>query len=295
MGWLIEPLQYGFMQIGLSAAVLIGVACATLGVYVVLRSMAFFGGALAHAVLPGIVAAYLLGWSLIVGAVIAALLTALGIGSLSQRQALREDTAIGVIMTGMFALGIAMMSAAGSFRDLSGILFGDILGVTGTDMVLLSILTIVVIATLFLFHKELELTSFDPSHAAVIGLNADRVRYGLLVLLALTVVAGIQAVGVVLTGALLITPAAAASLLTNSLPRMMTIASAIAVVSGVVGIYASYYLDVASGPAIVLTCTAIFGISWAVWFVRRRTEKESYRSPIVGDEITSADEYSQTK
>ncbi|CAN5558868.1 metal ABC transporter permease [soil metagenome] len=274
MTWILEPLQYGFMQIGLAAAVLIGVACATLGVYVVLRSMAFFGGALAHAVLPGIVAAYILGWSLILGAVIAALLTALGIGSLSQRRALREDTAIGVVMTGMFALGIAMMSAAGSFRDLSGILFGDILGVTGTDMILLSILAVIVISSLFLFHKELELTSFDPSHAAVIGLNADRVRYGLLVLLALTVVAGIQAVGVVLTGALLITPAASASLLTNSLPRMMMIASVIAVVSGLVGIYASYYLDVASGPAIVLTCTAIFGVSWALWFFRRKTEKK---------------------
>jgi manganese/iron transport system permease protein len=188
-----------------------------------------------------------------------------------------------------------MMSAAGSFRDLSGILFGDILGVTGTDMILLSILTLVVISALFLFHKELELTSFDPSHAAVIGLNADRVRYGLLVLLALTVVAGIQAVGVVLTGALLITPAAAASLLTNSLPRMMAIASSIAVVSGIVGIYASYYLDVASGPAIVLTCTAVFGVSWAVWFLRHRTEKKPPGSPIVGDERTSADEYSQTK
>lgn len=295
MNWLIEPLQYGFMQIGLTAAVLIGVACATLGVYVVLRSMAFFGGALAHAVLPSIVAAYLLGWSLLIGAVIAALLTALGIGGLSQRRALREDTAIGVIMTGMFALGIAMMSAAGSFRDLSGILFGGILGVTGTDMILLSILTLVVISALFLFHKELELTSFDPSHAAVIGLNADRVRYGLLVLLALTVVAGIQAVGVVLTGALLITPAAAASLLTNSLPCMMVIASAIAVVSGIVGIYASYYLDVASGPAIVLTCTIIFGVSWATWFFRRRSEKDAQNSLVPRDEKSPEGEYSQTK
>ena len=116
MGWLVEPLQYTFMQIGLLAAVLIGVACATLGVYVVLRGMAFLGGALAHTVLPGIVAAYLLGWSLLIGAVIAGLLAALGIGGLSRRQVLKEDTAIGIVMAGMFALGIAMMSTVGSFR-----------------------------------------------------------------------------------------------------------------------------------------------------------------------------------
>ena len=283
------------MQIGFLASVLIGVACATLGVYVVLRGMAFFGGALAHAVLPGIVAAYLLGWSLLIGAVVAALFAALGIGGLSQRRALREDTAIGVIMTGMFALGIALMSTAGSFRDLSGILFGDILGVTGTDMILLSMLTLLVFAALFFFHKELELTSYDPTHAAVIGLNADRVRYGLLVLLALTVVAGIQAVGVVLTGALLITPAATASLVTNSLPRMMAVASAIAVISGIVGLYASYYLDIASGPAIVLTCTAIFGVTWVVWSIRRRTEKKPPEFTSGGDEKASAGRYSQVK
>jgi manganese/iron transport system permease protein len=277
------------MQIGLAAAVLIGVSCAVLGVYVVLRSMAFLGNALAHTVLPGIVAAYLLGWSLVVGAVVAALLTALGIGGLSRRRVFREDTAIGVIMAGMFALGVAMMSAAGSFRDLSGILFGDILGVTRGDLVLLAVLALVVLATLFLFHKELELTSFDPTHAEVIGLSADRVRYGLLVLLALTVVAGIQAVGVVLTGALLITPAAAASLMTRSLPRMMAIASAIAVFSGVAGLYASYYLNIASGPAIVLTCTVIFGITWAAWSLRRRPEREPERDPAEEEPVSGVE------
>ena len=245
--------------------------------------------------LPGIVAAYLLGWSLLLGAGVAALLTALGVGSLSQRRALREDTAIGVVMTGMFALGIAMMSAAGSFRDLSGILFGDLLGVTGLDMVLLFGLVLLVLSTLFVFHKELELTSYDPVHAAVIGLNADRVRYGLLVLLALMVVAGIQAVGVVLTGALLVTPAAAASLLTNSLPRMMAVASAIAVFSGVFGIYASYYMDVASGPAIVLACSAIFGVSWTLWFLRRRAGKKPPLYTDVESEKPPAERYSQTK
>lgn len=137
-------------------------------------------------------------------------------------------------------------------------LFGNILGITPADIALICVLALLVLGVLFVFHKELELTSFDPTHAKAIGLNADTVRYGLLVLLSLTVVAGIQAVGVVLISALLITPAAAASLLTKSLPRMMAISASIAVVSGVTGLYASYYLDVASGAAIVLACTACF-------------------------------------
>ena len=258
MGWLLEPLQFSFMRTGLLAAVLVGVTCAVLGVYVVLRSMAFIGDALAHTILPGLVAAYLLGLNLLGGAVVAGVGTALGIGWLSRRGTVREDTAIGIAFTGMFALGVLLMSTADSFRDFSHMLFGNILGITPSDVALISILALVVLAVLFVFHKELELTSFDPTHARAIGLSADTVRYGLLVLLSLTVVAGIQAVGVVLISALLITPAAAASLLTESLPRMMAISASIAVVSGITGLYASYYFDVASGAAIVIACTACF-------------------------------------
>ncbi len=258
MGWLTEPLQYSFMWTGLLAAVLVGVTCAVLGVYVVLRSMAFIGDALAHTVLPGLVAAYLLGLNLLGGAVVAGVATALGIGWLSRRETLREDTAIGVVFTGMFALGILLMSTANSFRDLSHMLFGDILGITSADLALISALALLVLLVLFLFHKELELTSFDPTHARVIGLKADTVRYGLLVLLSLTVVAGVQAVGVVLISALLITPAAAASLLTTSLPRMMALSALFAVFSGIAGLYASYYVNVASGAAIIVACTVCF-------------------------------------
>ena len=258
MGWLLEPLQFSFMRTGLLAAVLVGVTCAVLGVYVVLRSMAFIGDALAHTILPGLVAAYLLGLNLLGGAVVAGVGTALGIGWLSRRGTVREDTAIGIAFTGMFALGVLLMSTADSFRDFSHMLFGNILGITPSDVALISILALVVLAVLFVFHKELELTSFDPTHARAIGLDPDIVRYGLLVLLSLTVVAGIQAVGVVLISALLITPAAAASLLTNSLPRMMAISAAIAVFSSISGLYASYYFDVASGAAIVIACTACF-------------------------------------
>ena len=269
MGRLTEPLQFTFMQTGLAATVLVGATCAVLGVYVVLRSMAFIGDALAHTILPGLVAAYLLGLNLLGGAVVAGVATALGIGWLSRRGTLREDTAIGVTFTGMFALGILLMSTTGSFRDFSHMLFGNVLGIVPRDLVLISVLALAVLGFLLLFHKELELTSFDPTHAKAMGLGADRVRYGLLVLLSLTVVAGVQAVGVVLISALLITPAAAASLVTNSLPRMMVISTAIAVFSGIAGLYASYFFDVASGAAIVLSCTACFGIASVVRVMRQ--------------------------
>ena len=261
MGWLTDPLQFTFMQTGLLATVLVGLTCAVLGVYVVLRSMAFIGDALAHTILPGLVAAYLFGLNLLIGAVVAGVATALGIGWLSRRGTLREDTAIGVVFTGMFALGILLMSTTESFRDFSHMLFGNVLGIAPRDLVLISVLTLLVLGFLLLFHKELELTSFDPTHARAMGLGADKVRYGLLVLLSLTVVAGIQAVGVVLISALLITPAAAASLVTNSLPRMMAISAAIAVLAGVSGLYASYFFDIASGAAIVLGCTACFCVA----------------------------------
>jgi manganese/iron transport system permease protein len=273
MGWLIDPLRYGFLQSALLAAALVGVTCATLGVYVVLRRMAFIGDALAHTTLPGLVVAYLQGWSLFGGAMVAGLLTALGIGWLSRREALRENVAIGVLFTAMFALGIALVTAARSFRDLAHMLFGNVLGVTAADLQLIAGVAVAVLGMLGLLHKELELTSFDPTYAETIGLRADTLRYVLLALLALTVVAGIQVVGVVLTSALLVTPAAAASLVTDRLPRMMAVAVGIAVVSAVVGLYASYYFSVSSGAAIVLACTALFGLAWA-W---RAGQRAAYR------------------
>ncbi len=266
--WLLEPFRFSFMQTGLTAALLVGITCATLGAYVVLRRMAFIGDALAHTVLPGLVVAYLGGWSLFGGALLAGLLTALGIGWVSRRGAVREDTAIGVLFTAMFALGILLMSRVRSFRDLSHILFGNVLGVRTVDLVQMAAIAAGVLLTLFLLHKELELTSYDPTYAEVIGLSADRMRMVLLVLLAFTVVACIQIVGVILTSAMLVTPAAAAALLTNRLPRMMGLATLIAIGSSLIGLYASYYADVASGAAIVLTCTAFFGLAWMIHTLR---------------------------
>jgi manganese/iron transport system permease protein len=261
--WLIAPFRFEFMQTALVAALLVGIVCASIGVYVVLRRMAFIGDALSHTILPGVVMAYLNGWSLPGGALVAGLATALGIGWLSRREAIREDTAIGVVFTGMFGLGVLLMSTARSFRDFSHILFGNILGVTGADLRLMGLMTVSVLALLLLFHKELELTSFDPTHAEVIGLRTSHLRYLLLVLLAFAVVSSIQVVGVVMTSALLITPAAAASLLTHRLWRMTVIAVGVAVLSGLIGLYASFYANVSSGAAIVLACTGFFMLAWA--------------------------------
>lgn len=266
--FLLAPFRYSFMQTGLLAVVLIGVPCAVLGAYVVLRRMAFIGDALAHTVLPGLVVAYLFGWSLSGGAIIAGVVTATLIGWLARRQEVREDTAIGIVFTGMFALGILLISTVRSYRDFSHMLFGNVLGVTPQDLQLMALIALVVLATLAIFHKELELSSADPIYARVIGIPVDRLTYLLLILLAFCVVIGIQVVGVVLTSALLVTPAAAASLLTRRLVRMMALGALFAVAAGVVGLYASYYLQVSSGAAIVLTCTLIFGAAWTMRTLR---------------------------
>jgi manganese/iron transport system permease protein len=177
---------------------------------------------------------------------------------------MREDTAIGVLFTGMFALGILIISKARSFRDFSSMLFGGILGVTHSDLLLIAVITAIVLIVLALFYKELELTSVDPSYAAVIGLRADWMRNVLLVLLAFAVVAGIQAVGVILTSALLVTPAAAASLLTRNLFGMMVLSTFFAVTSGFIGLYASFYADVSCGAAIVLTGVGWFALAFLI-------------------------------
>jgi len=278
--WLLAPLHYSFMQSGFLAVGLVGITCAVLGCYVVLRRMAFIGDAIAHTALPGIVVAYLKGYNLFFGALVAGLLTALGIGWLSGREEVREDTAIGVLFTGMFALGVLIISRARSFRDFSAMLFGDILGVTREDLILIGIIAAGVLIVLGLFYKELELTSVDPSYATVIGIRVNLVRNVLLILLALAVVTGIQAVGVILTSALLVTPAAAASLVSGNLLRMMIVSSVVAIASGIIGLYASFYGGMASGAAIVLTGTSFFAIA----FMGRQVVNFSTRRPLAAPE-----------
>jgi manganese/iron transport system permease protein len=268
--WLVAPFAYQFMQNALLASLLIAATCGIIGSYVVLRRLAFIGDALAHTALPGVVIAYMNGWSLVGGALAAGIMTALGIGWMARKNTLREDTAIGVIFTAMFALGILLMSRLQSFRDLSHILFGNILGVQSQELWLMTGVALVVLIVLILFHKELELTSFDSTHAEVIGIQSNRLRTMLLILLAFTVVTGIQVVGVVLTSALLVTPAAAASMITSDLRRMMMVSAVIGAGSAFVGLLLSYYFAVSTGAAIVLTCTAVFGVIVLVNWIRKR-------------------------
>ena len=259
MSWLLDPLSYGFITRALLAAVMVGIVCSVLGTYVVLRGMAFLGDALAHTILPGVVVAFFLGWPLAVGALVMGVLTALGIGALTERGAFKEDTAIGIVFAGAFALGVALLSRADNYTvDLAHFLFGNLLGVSWADLEVILGLGALVLITIFLFYKEFLVMSFDLTLAQTLRLPTTFLRYLLLILIALTIVVALQVVGIALILAMLVTPAAAASLLTRRLPWMMAVAAAIGALSGLVGVYASFYLDIASGPAVVLVATAIF-------------------------------------
>jgi ABC-type Mn2+/Zn2+ transport system permease subunit len=257
--WLVSPLSYAFMQRGLLASVMVGVLCAVIGCYVVLRSMAFLGDAMAHAVLPGIAIAYLLAINLTVGAMVAAVVVALGIGFLTRQGAVKEDTAIGIVFTAALALGVGLISSVRTYAvDLSHILFGNVLGVSSGDLWLTAGVGVTVLAVMILAYRPFLVISFDPVLAATLRMRAELFRMLLLILLALTIVVSIQTVGVGLAAAMLVTPGATAYLLTRRLPAMMALAGLIGAVSSVVGLYVSYYLNVASGAAIVLTATAFF-------------------------------------
>ncbi|MEZ4647026.1 MAG: metal ABC transporter permease [Chloroflexota bacterium] len=259
MSWFTDPLQFDFIVRALLAATAVGIVCSILGAYVVLRGMAFFGDALAHTILPGVVGAYLLGWPLALGALLMGILTALGIGALTERSSLKEDTAIGVLFAGLFALGVAMLSASGNYTvDLAHFLFGNLLGVTSSDLWTIAILGSIVLLTVFFFYKEFLVISFDPVLATTLRLPATFLRYLLLILIAITIVVALQVVGIALMLAMFVTPAATASILTRRLPTLMGIAAAIGAFSGVAGLYTSYYLNIASGPAVVLVASLIF-------------------------------------
>lgn len=259
INWLLQPLTYGFMQRGLLASLMVGVLCAVIGCYVVLRSMAFMGDALAHAILPGVAVAYLLNGNLLIGALVAAVLVALGIGFFSRQGILKEDTAIGILFAAALALGVALISTIKTYAvDLTHILFGNILGVSVGDLWLTGGLGVLVLLTILLLYKEFMVISFDPVLAATLRLPLEWLRNLMLILLALTVVVSLQTVGVGLVAAMLVTPGATAYLLTRRLPTMMAVAAAIGAFSSLAGLYLSFYANIASGAAIVLVATAIF-------------------------------------
>lgn len=289
--WLAAPLSYQFMQRGLLAAVLVGTVCAVIGCYVVLRSMAFIGDAMAHAILPGIAAAYLLGGNLTLGALVAAVVVALGIGFFSREGTVKEDTAIGILFAAALALGVALISRIRTYAvDLTHILFGNVLGVSNADILLIAGLSLLVIATIVVLYKEFLVISFDPILAATLRLPAELLRNLMLMLLALTIVVSLQTVGVSLVAALLVTPGATAYLLARRLPTMMLLAAAIGAFSSVAGLYVSFYSNVASGAAIVLIASALFLVAFL--FAPRRgalVRLLQRRSSAPGAECASGD------
>ena len=272
--FLIAPFEFGFMQRALLGGMLVGAICALVGTYVVLRGLAFVGDALAHAAFPGVVIAYLLKGNIYLGATIFALATALAIGLVSRRGRVSYDTAIGILFAGAFALGVLLMSTIHGYTvDLFSFLFGNVLGISQRDLLLVGILGAIVVLTIILFYKELLLLSFDPVTAEAMGYPVQALNYLLLGLIALTIVISIQAVGIILVVALLVTPSATAYLLTERFFRMMILGVVLAALAAVIGLYLSYYLNVASGAAIVLVSTCLFFLVLAsrrLWAAKTR-------------------------
>lgn len=281
---LLAPLSYPFMVRGMLAAVIVGVVCATVGTYVVLRGMAFLGDALAHTILPGIALGYLANsrerdmlfwWGLAT-----AMLSALFIGAINKSTRIREDTAIGVVFAGMFALGIALISTARSYSvDLAHFLFGDVLGVSTQSLWLTAIFGSLVIAIVVVFYKEFMVLSFDPTLAITLRLPTRLLENLMLILIAVTIVVSLQTVGVALMVAMLVTPAATAYLLTQRFRNMMLLAAIIAAGSGIVGLYLSFYISIASGASIVLTCTIVFCLAWGIRAIQQQWARNTSTLP----------------
>ncbi|PTA67347.1 metal ABC transporter permease [Deinococcus arcticus] len=259
MDWLTDPLQFGFFVRALLAVTLVSALCALVGAWVVLRGLSYIGDAMSHAVLPGIVAAFLMKGNLLLGALLAAVLTALGIGAVGRRSGLKQDSAIGIVFVGMFALGIVLLSRVPTFTtDLSNFLIGNPLGVTPADLWGALAVTLVVGGVLLALQKELLLAAFDPTEARAVGLPVRRLDSLLLILIGLVVVLTVQLVGTTLSVSLLITSSAAARLLSRSLKKMMALSALLGTLGGVSGLYLSYFLNTAPGATIVLVNTAIF-------------------------------------
>jgi manganese/iron transport system permease protein len=289
-GWVTEPLELAFMQRALAAALILAVVGGVVGTFVVLKGLAFIGDALAHSAFAGVATAFVLGGSVYLGSVVAGVATALAIGFVSRRGRVSFDTAIGILFVGAFAFGIMLISASRSYTvDLFSFVFGDILGVGWSDVRVMLVLAVLVLALVALFYRELLFTAYDPTMAAASGVPVAAVQYGQLALLALTTVIAIKVVGIVLVVAMLVTPAATAQLLVRRVPAMMAVGVLCGAAAAVSGLYISYYANVASGAAIVLVATGMFLLALvlaprrgllAVWLRRsRRRDVETATVP----------------
>ncbi|MBD1936958.1 metal ABC transporter permease [Microcoleus sp. FACHB-68] len=257
---LIEPLQYGFMQRSLIIAILVGSICAVVGSYLMVQRLALLGDAISHSVLPGLAIAFFLGVNIFVGAFIAGILSAMAIAWIRTRSPIKEDAAMGIVFSAFFALGITLITVIQKDNkiDLNHFLFGNILGVTALEVRDTAIIAAIVMVVVVLLYKELLFYTFDPAGAQAAGLPINLLNFGLMVLIALTVVASMKSVGVILVLSLLITPGATAYLLVSRLHLVMILGAGIGVVSSIAGMYLSYFYNLPSGPAIVLVTSGLF-------------------------------------
>jgi manganese/iron transport system permease protein len=260
---LIEPLQYGFMQRSLVIAILVGIVCAIVGSYLMVQRLALLGDAISHSVLPGLAIAFILGANIFIGAFIAGVLSTVIIAWIKTRSTIKEDAAMGIVFSAFFALGITLITIVQKDNkiDLNHFLFGNILGVTAADAIDTALIVALVLLVVVFFYKELLFYTFDPLGAQATGLPVNLLNFGLMVLIALTIVASLKAVGVVLVLSLLITPASTAYLLVTRLHQVMILGAIIGVISSISGMYLSYFYNLPSGPAIVLVASAFFVLS----------------------------------
>ena len=263
--FLIDPFQYAFMTKALIACVLIGIVCPLFGAHVINREMGFMTDALAHAVLPGMVAAYVVDLNPFFGAVPMGIIVALSIGYIVRKSNISNDTSIGILFSGLFALGItsiSMLEPQNSTLNIESILLGQIASISTNDLYVYGTLTVFTLVIMAFFHRQLIFAGFDFDGAKVAGLSSSKLDYLLLILLSLVIVITLQIVGVILVVGLLITPAASASLLVNHFSKVILLGILFGVVSSISGLYISYYLNLPSGPAIALISTSIFGLSF---------------------------------
>jgi manganese/iron transport system permease protein len=261
--WLFAPFAHEFMQRGLVVAVLVGIVCAVLSCFLVLKGWSLMGDAVSHAVLPGIVLGAMTGLPLALGAFAAGLGCAVAIGYLKENSRVKEDTVMGIVFSGMFALGLVMFVKVESDQHLLHILFGNMLGVRWADIAETAIIAVPTIAIMLMKRRDFLLHAFDPAHARAIGLNVRLLHFGLLVLLALTIVAALKAVGIILVVAMLIAPGAIGYLTTRQFDRMLMVAVAVAVTSSMLGTILSFHIDAATGPCIVVVQAAFFLVALA--------------------------------
>ncbi len=262
MEFLNDLMTYEFLQKAFVTSIIVGIICGVIGSFIVLRGMALMGDAISHAVLPGVAISYMLGINFFYGAVATGILTALGIGLISQNSRIKNDSSIGIVFTAAFALGIILITLAQSATDLTQILFGNVLSVRTSDMWLTLIVGAAVILVVVLFYKELLVSSFDETMAAAYGLKTRLIHYMIMALLTLVTVASLQTVGVILVVSMLITPASTAYLLTNRLSTMIVLASIFGALSSIVGLYFSFVYNLPSGPVIALATTVFFLVAF---------------------------------